>query len=166
MEIVLIVFAFIFLLLGFLGTFIPGLPGPPLSYIGLLFLQWSGRGEFTIVFLIVWAAVTIAVTIADYILPSVMTKRFGGSKAASIGSLLGLIAGIFVFPPWGLLAGPFLGAFAGELIHSRNKGGAPGKKTEHALKVAFGAFISFFIGTGIKLITCSVMLFYAVKAVF
>jgi len=92
----------------------------------------------------------------DYILPSIMTKKFGGSNAASIGSFVGILAGIFFFPPWGMIIGPFLGAFTGELIHSR----ADGKK---ALKAASGAFLAFITGTGAKLIIGALMLYYAVK---
>lgn len=158
-ETVLTALAFLFLLLGLVGAVVPALPGPPLSYAGLLLLQWSGRGAFSFVFLCVWAAITVAVVIADNILPAWMTKRFGGSRAAVTGSIIGLIAGIFLFPPAGLIVGPFLGAFIGELINNR----ADGAK---ALKVALGAFLAFIAGTGAKLIASSMMIFFAVKAIF
>lgn len=158
-ETVLTALAFLFLLLGLIGAVVPALPGPPLSYAGLLLLQWSGRGGFSFVFLCVWAAITVAVVIADNILPAWMTKRFGGSRAAVTGSVIGLIAGIFLFPPAGLIVGPFLGAFIGELINNR----ADGAK---ALKVALGAFLAFIAGTGAKLIASSMMIFFAVKAIF
>jgi uncharacterized protein YqgC (DUF456 family) len=159
MEIVLIVLAFVLLVAGILGAFLPMLPGPPLSFIGLLLMKWSGYGGFSSTFLWVWAGITVAVTIMDYFLPSLMAKRFGGSRAAAIGSFLGLLVGIFFFPPWGMIIGPFLGAFAGELVHNRTNSGK-------AFKVAFGAFLAFIVGTGAKLIASSVMLFYAIKAMF
>ena len=159
MEIVLVIFAFILLAAGILGAFIPILPGPPLSFIGLLLMQWSGFGSFSTAFLAVFAGITIAVTIMDYILPSFMTKKFGGSRAASVGSFLGLLAGLFFFPPWGIIVGPFFGAFAGEIIYSSANGAK-------AFKAALGAFLAFFVSTGIKLIVSSIMLFYAVAAMF
>ena len=164
MEIAFTIIAFVLLAAGILGAVVPVLPGPPLSYIGLLVLQWSGFAEpgirrFSITFLLLWAGITAIVTLMDYFLPTVMTKRFGGSRAASIGSVIGLIAGIFLFPPWGMILGPFLGAYAGELIHS-NANGAK------AFKVALGAFFAFIVGTGAKLIVSSLMLFFAIKAVF
>jgi uncharacterized protein YqgC (DUF456 family) len=174
MEIVLVVLAFLFLLAGLLGSVVPALPGPPLSYAGLLLLQWSGYGGFSIAFLLVWAAITIAVTIMDNFLPALMTKRFGGSRLAVIGSVLGLIAGMIFFAPAGLIAGPFLGALAGELINNRirrNKVNNADPDTaavahnNNALKVAFGAFLAFILGTGAKLIIGSLMIYYAVKAV-
>ena len=157
MSILLLILAFIFLLAGLLGAVLPVLPGPPLSYAGLLLLQWSGYGGFTSVFLWIWAGITAVITVMDYILPSLLAKRFGGSRAAAIGSFAGLVIGIFVFPPWGMIAGPFFGAFAGELIHNS-------KDKAKAFKVALGAFLAFIAGSGAKLIASSLMIYYAVKA--
>jgi len=176
MEIILTVVAFLFLVAGLVGSVVPAIPGPPLSYVGLLLLQWSGNGSFSIAFLVLWAVITIAVTVMDNFLPAWMTKRFGGSRMAVIGSVLGIIAGMF-FVPIGLLIGPFLGALAGELINTRVKrkeidsteptaaDGNSGGKVK-ALKVAFGAFLAFIVGTGAKLIIGALMIYYAVKAVF
>ena len=158
MEIALIIFAFILLLAGIIGAVVPVLPGPPLSFIGLLLLQWSGYGGFTPAFLWIWAGITVFITVLDYILPSLLARRFGGSRAASIGSFVGLIIGIFFFPPWGMIAGPFFGAFAGELIHNH-------KNKTQALKAACGAFLAFIAGSGVKIIASSIMLYYAIKSV-
>jgi hypothetical protein len=155
MEIVLAIIAFTLLAVGILGAIIPALPGPPLSYAGLLLLQWSGYASFTFVFLLVWALITVAVTIMDYLLPSFMAKQFGGSRAAAVGSFVGLVAGILFFPPMGMILGSFLGAFIGELLSNRANGAK-------AFVVALGAFFAFIVGTGAKLIVCFLMLFYAV----
>jgi uncharacterized protein YqgC (DUF456 family) len=157
MEIVLVILAFMFLLAGLLGTVVPVIPGPPLSYIGLLLLQWSGYGNFSSTFLLVWAVITITVTIMDNVLPAWLTKKFGGSRLAVIGSILGLVIGMIFFPPIGLIVGPFLGALTGELIHSRTY-------DIKALKVALGAFLAFILGTGAKLIISLLMIYYAVMA--
>ena len=157
MEIILIILAFLCLLIGLLGAVVPAIPGPPLSFAGLLLLQWSGYGGFSSSFLWMWFAIAAAVTIMDNILPALMTKKFGGSRMAIAGSVIGLIAGIFFFPPVGILVGPFLGALVGELIHSG--------KNLHALKVALGAFLAFIVGSGVKLVAGSMMMYYAVKAV-
>ena len=163
MEIVWVILAFALLIAGLLGVVVPVLPGPPLSYIGLLLLHWSGYFEpgkgFSTVFLWVWAGITAAVTVMDYLLPSLLARWFGGSRAAAAGSILGLLAGIFIYPPWGMLAGSFLGALAGELIHNRTSG-------KKAFKVAMGAFLAFIVGSGAKLTVSFLMLFYAVKAMF
>jgi uncharacterized protein YqgC (DUF456 family) len=159
MEIILVIVAFALMVVGILGSFIPVLPGPPLSYIGLLIMQRSGLADFSSAFLWAWAGITVTVTVMDYFLPSLMTRQFGGSRAAAIGSFLGLLIGIVFFSPWGIIVGPFLGAFAGELLHNRANGA-------RAFKVALGAFLAFIVGSGAKLAASLMMLFYAVKAIF
>lgn len=159
MDIVLVILAFLCLLLGLAGAIVPVLPGPPLSYLGLWLIQWSGYGNFTPKFMWIWAGITLVVTLVDYYLPVAMTKRFGGSRSATIGTLLGLVAGIFFFPPIGLIVGPFLGAFIGELLNDRSD-------NAKALRVAMGSFVAFICGTGAKLIASGVMIFYAVRAFF
>ena len=176
MDIVLIIVAFLFLLAGLLGSVVPAIPGPPLGFAGLLLLQFSGHGGFSSAFLWLWAVIVAAVTVMDNFLPAWMTKRFGGSRLAVIGSVIGIIAGMFVFPPIGILTGPFLGALAGELINSRIQAGRGEINSDEAeankagnvksLKVALGAFLAFIVGTGAKLIIGALMIFYAVKAVF
>jgi uncharacterized protein YqgC (DUF456 family) len=164
MTIVLVVLAFLFLVVGLLGSVVPIIPGPPLSYLGLLLLQWSGYGVFDSAFLTVWLVITAAVTIIDYFLPAWLTKKFGGSRLAVIGSVAGLVIGMVFFPPYGIIIGPFFGALAGEVIH--NKKNSNDYSINKSLKVAFGAFLAFIVGTGAKLYICLTMLYYAVKAVF
>jgi uncharacterized protein YqgC (DUF456 family) len=158
MEIALVIFGFILLILGVLGAVLPVLPGPSLSFLGLLLIKWSGFSSFSSAFLWVWAGITVAITILDYILPPLMTKKFGGSRYAAVGSFLGLIAGLFFFPPWGMILGPFFGALIGELIHNRND-------STGAFKAAMGAFLAFAVSTGAKLVISTIMLFYAVRTV-
>jgi len=157
MEIVLVILAFILLVAGLLGAVIPVIPGPPLSFIGLLVFKWSGYGNISPVTLWIWAGIAVLITVMDYFLPSIMAKRFGGSRAASIGSMLGLLAGVFIFAPWGMIAGPFIGALAGEWIISRSN-------ITKAFKVALGAFLAFIVGTGAKLTASIIMLVIAVRA--
>jgi len=156
MEIIWAIAAFICLFAGLLGAIIPVIPGLPLSYLGLLLLHWSGIGRFSPPFLWIWLAIVAAITVMDFFLPAWMTKKFGGSKLAVFGSVIGLIVGILFFPPAGIIIGPFLGALTGELI---NSGGI------RAVKAALGAFLAFIAGTGAKLVASSLMIYYAVKAV-
>jgi hypothetical protein len=115
---------------------------------------------------LLWAAITVIVTIIDNFLPAWMTKRFGGSRMAVIGSVLGLVIGMIFLAPVGLLIGPFLGALVGELINNQNTSNANSGGNIKALKVALGAFLAFILGTGAKLIIGSLMIYYAVRAVF
>ena len=96
-------------------------------------MRWSGAAEFDSRFLTIWGLATLAVTVLDYLLPAWLARRFGGSKQAARGSLVGLIVGMVFFPPAGLIVGAFVGAFVGELIHD-------GSDKLRALRVA-GQFV-------------------------
>lgn len=156
MDVVLLILALLCVVVGLLGCIVPVLPGPPVSYVGLLLLHFSRYGDFGVKFLIVWAVITVAVTVTDYVLPPLIVRKTGGSRAATRGSLVGLIAGFFIFPPWGIILFPFLGALVGELLHDRTQVG-------RAFGVAAGSFAAFILGTGVKLIASGMMLYYVVK---
>ena len=108
--------------------------------------------------LLVWLAIVIVVSVLDYLVPAYFTKMTGGSKYGSTGAIVGLFIGLVV-PPVGMILGSLLGAFAAELLFA-------GKDTSASLKSAFGAFVGFLFGTGLKLITCAVMLFYIITYAF
>ena len=145
------------MLAGLLGTVLPVIPGPPLSFAGLLVLHFSEWTEYSVEFLVVMAVLAAVVSVLDYVVPVWGTKKLGGSDAGIRGSTIGLIAGIFVFPPLGLILGPILGAFVAELLRDRNDLGK-------ALKSGFGSLLGFLMGTGIKLFACVLMAYYFVIA--
>jgi uncharacterized protein YqgC (DUF456 family) len=140
---------------GILGCVLPFIPGPPMSYIGILLLHITSGFQFTNRFLLIWAIITIVVVALDYIIPVWGTKKFGGSKQGVWGSVIGLIAGLFFFPPFGIIVGPFAGAVIGELAAGKNSGAA--------LKAGFGSFVGFLTGTVLKLIVSGMMTWYFAK---
>ena len=79
--------------------------------------------------------------------------------------MVGLVLGILFFPPFGLIIGPFLGAFVGEMIKDS-------KDSKKALKAAFGSFIGFITSTFLKFIAAVVFaglffsIFWDYKSVF
>lgn len=144
-SVILCLVAGVLLLVGFLGTFVPVLPGAPLAWAGLLAAYFSDYNDISLVCLIITGVIAVFVSVIDNIFPVTMTKKFGGSKYATTGATIGLIVGFFT-GPWGIILGPFLGALIGEFI---NKEG----KNEGVFKAAFGAFMGFLLGTGLKMIT-------------
>ena len=144
-SVILCIVAGILLLVGFLGTFVPGLPGAPLAWAGLLVAYFSDFNDITLACLIITAVIAVVVSIADNFFPVAMTKKFGGSKYATTGATVGLIIGFFT-GPWGIILGPFFGALIGEWINKEGKG-------DGVFKAAFGAFMGFLLGTGLKMIT-------------
>ena len=153
MDVFLSIAAVILALAGLAGCILPVLPGPPVSYAALLLVSAASYSSMSWQFLLLWLGITAAVTAADYYLPVVMTRSFGGSKSATVGTVAGMIAGFFVFPPWGIIICPFFGALIGEIWGNRSSG-------EHAFRVAMGAFLAFILGTGAKIVVCAVMLYY------
>lgn len=147
------VLAGLLLFIGLIGTVLPVLPGPPIAWAGLLSAHFSSNSRIAVWILIVTGLVALFVTFMDNIFPSMMTKKAGGSKAATIGCTIGLIVSFFLTPIF-ILIGPFIGAFVGEMIHDSSD-------SKRALKAAFGAFKGFLFGTGIKIITvmCFIWIF-------
>ena len=152
-SLLLSILAGVILAVGFLGTFVPVLPGAPMAWGGLLAAFFSDYCEVSLTVLIVSGVFAVIVSILDNILPISMTKKFGGSKAAVTGSTVGLIIGFFIGPA-GIMLGPLIGAFLGEFIHNK------GKKIEGDGKAALGAFVGFLLGTGIKMICVLVFICY------
>ena len=155
METVVIVLAILAGVIGIAGSILPGLPGTPFSWIGLLLLYIWGPQEMTMSTLLIWGVVVALVTVIDYLVPMWLTKATGGSKYAERGALIGLVAGI-ILTPVGMILGSFLGAFIAELHWAKKEAG-------DALKAAVGSFIGFILGTGIKTIV-SVLILWRIIA--
>ena len=129
MDIFLIILGVLCLLAGLAGCFLPVLPGPPVSYVGLLLLHFTDKIHFS-----------------------------GGGKWGNRGCMIGTIAGLFVFPPWGVLIGPFAGAVIGELFG--------GKKSAEAFKAGLGAFVGFLFSVVVKVSVCGYFIYSFVAALF
>ena len=157
MDIALLIFGILLMILGILGSFLPVLPGPITSWFGLLLLHLSDAVPMNWTFLGITFAIAFIIWLIDYIIPAMGTKRFGGTRYGVIGTMVGLVIGIFFFPPFGLIIGPFLGAFIGELIKDS-------KDSKKALKAAFGSFIGFITSTFLKFIAAVVFagLFFSI----
>ena len=148
MNVTLIIVAILLALIGIAGSIIPGLPGPPFSWAALLVLNFTTATDHNATYLIVTAAVAVVITLLDYVVPSLSTKRHGGSKAGVWGCNIGLVVSIIGLPfgPTGLIGvifWPFVGALVGELLS--------GKQSREAMRAAWGAFLGFLTGTGLKL---------------
>ncbi|MCJ7466196.1 MAG: DUF456 domain-containing protein [Maribacter sp.] len=150
MDLLLLFIGFILMLLGILGSFLPVLPGPPLSWLGLLLLYLTKSVPDNWLLIGITGAIALIVFALDYIIPAVGTKKFGGTKYGVIGTTLGLLVALFfpVLGPFGIIIWPFLGALVGELLNK-----ADGKT---ATKAAFGSFLGFLTGTFLKFLVATV----------
>ena len=150
METVIIILAILAGVVGIAGSIIPGLPGPPISWVGILLIFLWGPEEVPTKTLVIWGVVMVAVSIIDYLVPMYFTKMTGGSRFAERGAMVGLIVGI-IFTPIGMILCSFLGAFLSEMYWGKKSAG-------DALKAAFGSFLGFITGTGLKTIVSVLIL--------
>lgn len=136
----------VLLALGLLGTFLPVLPGLLLSLCGLLIYKFGTDAPLPMAYVWIFSALTLLSIILNYVIPARTTRKYGGTRWGSIGSVIGTFAGMFFIPvPFGFLIGMFLGVFVGELLHdARDK-----KKAWNSTK---GALVGFIYGTGFNFI--------------
>jgi hypothetical protein len=142
------------MILGIIGCLVPVLPGPPLSFLGIILLHFTKFATFSSTILVSLAVIAVVVTILDYIVPVWGTKKFGGSKYGIRGATVGLIIGLFLGPV-GIIIGPFVGAVVGEMIFKDDM--------QYAFKAGFGSLLGFLTGIGLKLAASFIITFYFVK---
>lgn len=167
MDIVLLIIGIILILAGIVGCILPVIPGPPLSYAGLLLLHFTSKADITVFALVLTAILAVAATILDYIVPVWGTKKAGGSKWGTRGSGLGLIVGLF-FAPIGIFVGPFLGALLGEIIYHYHykKDNTDTDKFNRSLKAAFGSFLGLMFGVVLKItVSCFIAFLFIKEAI-
>lgn len=156
MDIFLTILATFFMFLGIIGSFLPVLPGPLTSWLGLLILHLTEAVPMNWPFLIITLIVAIGIWLLDYVIPAIGTKKFGGSRSGMIGTTVGLIVGLIFLGPFGIIIGPFLGALIGELINKSD--------SQTAVKAAFGSFLGFLTSAFIKFIVAVIYFgFFLVK---
>ena len=154
MDYVLLGLAIVMMIVGIAGCLLPVLPGPPMTYLGLVVLHFTKFGPVSTNLFIILGVVAIVVTVIDYIVPIWGTRQFGGSKYGMRGAAVGLVIGLFL-GPFGIIAGPFIGAVVGELLFKDD--------IKYALKAGFGSLLGFLTGVGLKLAASLLMTFYFVK---
>lgn len=153
MDLILLVLGLIFCLIGIIGSFLPIIPGPVTSWLGILLLNLTSVVEFNLNFVLITLTVAVSIGILDYIIPIIGVKKLGGTRSGQIGTTAGLFIALIILGPIGIIVGPFLGALIGELSTK--------KSISESLKPAFGSFIGVIAGSIIKfLISLSFLFFY------
>lgn len=155
-NIVLTILGMILQLLGLAGCILPVLAGPPLNFIGLLLLGLAKGWQILSKSLwLTLAGITVLTIVMDYVLPLMGAKRQGSTRWGTWGAFLGMLVGVFFFPPLGLIIGAFLGAVFGELL--------AGKENKEALRAGWGVFIGYFVSMLLKLVASGVMTFFFIR---
>ncbi len=158
-EILLILMVLALFAVGFLGIFLPILPGVALAWLGLFIYAVTQNFEpISLTTVLVFLGLTLFTWITDFLAPMIGAKRYHASRYGVIGSSLGLLVGVLMLGPIGIIAGPFLGAIAGEL--------AAGRKSQEAIQSAIGTFIGFLAGSLVKLVVVLVMFGFFIASLF
>jgi uncharacterized protein YqgC (DUF456 family) len=147
MDILLLILGFACIITGLIGSFLPVLPGPSVSWVGLALLYFTKAVPANYWVLGIALLITVVISVLDYVIPAKGTKKFGGSSYGIWGTNIGLVIGILAPIPFGFLIGPFLGALIGELIYDF-------KDHNRALKAAAGSFVGFLASSFMKFVIC------------
>ena len=157
MDIFLLIIGVIFCLIGIVGSFLPILPGPIASWFGLLILHFTSYVSFSFWFLTITFLIAFLISVIDYVIPIIGVQKLGGSNGGQIGATIGLLFGLFILGPVGLIFGPFLGALTGEIITK--------KKVSNSILPALGSLIGVLAGTVLKTIITVIFLIYFLYSV-
>ncbi len=146
-----------FVAAGVAGVIIPIIPGPFVLFIGFLLYGWiTGFVHLPLVFFIGQLAIVFLCYLVDFFASAWGAKKFGGSRAAAWGAVLGSLL-FFLIGPLGLLVGPVAGAIAGELL--------AGKAFKNALRLGFGSVWGFVGGVVMKMFLVLVMIAWFIWSV-
>lgn len=145
----------LFIGVGYVGSVMPSLPGPPIALIAIYLVHFTVNPFSTIV-LFALTILALSLAVLDYFLPVLGTKKFGGSKSGVRGSTIGLILGVILTLMTSglgiilLLLGPFVGAYFGEKY--------AGNSHKMALNSATGSFLGFLLGAFGKIVIVTIIL--------
>jgi uncharacterized protein YqgC (DUF456 family) len=153
METIALIIAIIFFLIGILGTLLPALPGVVLVFTGMVVYGFMTKFvTLGVWFFLMQLLVMVLVFIVDFFASAVSSNKYGGSKQAAFGAVLGSIFGIVVMGPLGIILGPFIGSVAAEILLGRD--------LKQAIRVGFGSLVGVLGGTVFKLAAEILMITY------
>ena len=147
------------MLVALVDIVVPMIPGIPLAWLGLfIFAVGTGFSKVSVGAVIIFFVLVVLITLLDFLAPVLFAKKYQATKFGILGAFLGLLAGVIFLSFWGIIIGPFIGAFTLELIAMR--------KADIALKSAVGTFIGFLAGTLLKTILLLIMIGFFIVSLF
>jgi uncharacterized protein YqgC (DUF456 family) len=154
----MLVWALIFT--GFLGCFVPLLPGTALILAGVFAYQWLVApvgAQLSAATLWGISLVMVVSHVTDIASTLIGARRYGASPRGVWGGLAGLVIGLAFGLP-GLLLGPLLGVIVGELLS--------GKPPNQAVQAAWGTVVGNAAGILLRVIAGSAMVLWFLLAVW
>jgi uncharacterized protein YqgC (DUF456 family) len=121
------------LVVGLAGVVLPVLPGVPLAAVGAVAAAWVRGFDVVGATPLVWVALlALAAQALDVAAGALGARVYGARRAGFWGGVLGSLAGLLWFPPFGFLLGALIGAVGAELL--------TGRPFDQALRAGLGAF--------------------------
>ena len=142
---ILIIIAFVLLLAGIASVFLLIFPSLAFMFlVSFIFALIDHFQHLSALELGILAAIAICGETLDYILGLVGAKISGAKFKSLLWGAVGLIIGLVIYPPFGGIAGLFLGIVLSEILIF--------KKGFKSLKAGFGGVLGSIAGLIIKLI--------------
>lgn len=152
MEIIGWIIILLFFVIGFIGLVYPIIPAVLFIFGGfIIYGLFFDFADLPWWFWLIQVLFVILLFGADALANAFGVKKFGGSKAGLWGSTIGLIIGPFVIPIFGILAGPFIGAIAAELLFNRST-------VKQSVKSGIGSVVGFITSVFTKGIIQTIMI--------
>jgi uncharacterized protein YqgC (DUF456 family) len=133
------VLSLLLLAVGFVGVWLPAIPGLPLMALGAFLHKLLVPGVLSWWTVGVFALVAVLGFVFDFAATAITSRRAGATKAGVWGAVVGGLVGLFFGLP-GLLLGPVLGATVGELVLAR-------RSPTEAVKSGVGAGLGVLVGS-------------------
>lgn len=158
--ILLEVITVIVMIVGFIGTFIPAIPGTGLVFISALVYGIITKfNDITVTMIIIFGILTAIALILDYSASLITTKKVGASRYGVIGAIIGGIIGFFIFNIVGLIIGQSVGAITGELVSKRD--------LNSSIKVGIATFVGYLLGVvANSTISIIIIISFLLKVIF
>jgi uncharacterized protein YqgC (DUF456 family) len=126
----LLALTIVLMVMGLLGSAVPGLPGVTLIFLSALvyatLTDFRSVGVVILVVLFIFAAIAF---VADFVATSYGARRFGASNWGTVGGAVGGIAGALIGllflgigSLFGLILGTIAGVFTGEYLRRERHG--------------------------------------------
>lgn len=151
MQTLWIVITTLIMITGFVGTLLPFVPGIPLIYAGYIFYGLvTGWRDYGWGVMVVWGLVAAGMAFLDVYAGSLGAQKYGASRYALWGSIIGGIVGSITAGLPGIIVGPLVGAVVGEVI--------TGKSWRVALRSSWGTVVGLIAGYLGKVVVATAMI--------
>jgi uncharacterized protein YqgC (DUF456 family) len=139
-EIIGFLLTLLVMMVGLAGSALPALPGTPLIFVAALGHKlWFGPSAPHWIVIVGLGLLAGLSMLLDFLATTYGAKRLGATWKGMVGAGVGAVIGVFVFPPFGLILLPMIGAALAEM--------AGGREWRESGKAGIGAALGIIAGT-------------------